>query len=525
LSRGGRRPPVVDLRAHFWEGTRLDRATGCLLWLKSQTKNGYGKFFPRNNGRCYLAHRYAAFLAGMASLDRVDPRSGCGYVLHRCRNRHCVNPRHLYVGTQKQNSRDRIRDGTHLEGERLRHAKLTNEAALQIRELCDEGLFTRRSLARVVGVSASTVGYIANRRRWRHIPEGDAMRLLLIVAVLALPSCNGLPDIPIPDIPGGEPFECEPPTPALLAAPSQGSPITIPRPVPNTSGAQAQLLSDVAGTRSKAKDRHDQRQLPLDGEFLAGIGNDGVFPDGRPVKVCVVDTGVSEHVDFLGRLQPGFSVFSGDPSDGHGHGTGVASVVLGNQFGIAPAAVVVPIRVLNDEGSGTDTGVIQGVDWGATRERCDVMNMSLGGTTSDALDNALRRAHQAGVAIAVAGGNDGLDACKYSPARNRCAFTAGATSARDTVPSWSNLGKCLEGFAVGEDVLMARLNGGETVNSGTSFSSPLIAGGLARLRGAFPGDTVDELYARLTALTTPDVVSLPTGTESPNRLLFVGADQ
>ncbi len=160
--------------------------------------------------------------------------------------------------------------------------------------------------------------------------------------------------------------------------------------------------------------------------------------DGTGVHVFVVDTGVrSTHQDLAGRVGSGYSAFGDNSSeDCNGHGTHVA----GSTWGVAKAAQVVPVRVLDCGGSGTWSGVIAGVDWAVGQatnggRKPAVMNLSLGGGASFAVDAAVQRAVAAGVTVVVAVGNSNADACQSSPAREPLAVIVGATTSSDPAPA------------------------------------------------------------------------------------------
>jgi serine protease len=143
------------------------------------------------------------------------------------------------------------------------------------------------------------------------------------------------------------------------------------------------------------------------------------------------------------------------------------------------------VKVLGCNGSGTTSGVIKGVDWvTANAQKPAVANMSLGGSVSQALDDAVRRSAGSGVFYAVAAGNSGANACNYSPARagagtNNGVMTIAATDTSDREASWSNFGNCVDVWAPGVSTLSTRVNGGTTTMSGTSMASPHGAGGAA----------------------------------------------
>jgi subtilisin family serine protease len=183
---------------------------------------------------------------------------------------------------------------------------------------------------------------------------------------------------------------------------------------------------------------------------------------------------------------------SKNADDGNGHGTHVAGTIaaLDNNIdvvGIAAGATVVGVKVLDSRGSGSYSGVIAGVDYVAQNaSQGDVANMSLGGPTSQSLDDAIRNAADAGVMMVVAAGNDGDDANNYSPARVEYnnVWTVSAIDDTDTFASFSNYGNPpVEYAAPGVDVLSLWKDGGTNTISGTSMASPHVAGVLLATGG------------------------------------------
>ncbi|MFF5079070.1 S8 family peptidase [Actinoplanes sp. NPDC000266] len=290
---------------------------------------------------------------------------------------------------------------------------------------------------------------------------------------------------------------------------------------PAVAAVEADQTVRIADTQSSAPwglDRSDQRNLPLSTTYTYGPSSG--------VTVYVVDTGITVgHQDFGGRAAYGYDAVDGDnvAQDGNGHGTFVAGVAVGTTYGIAKSANVVGVRVLDNNGSGTTAGVIAGIDWvtaNAVRGR-SVANLSLGGGASSTLDAAVRRSITAGIPYAIAAGNSGVNAGSTSPARVTEALTVGATDRTDTRASWSNYGSVLDLFAPGVSITSAwrTSNTATYTGSGTSFSSPHVAGAAALYLAGHPGASVATVNAAIVANATTGVVKSP-GSGSPNRLLY-----
>ncbi|MDZ7659602.1 S8 family peptidase [Fodinibius sp.] len=208
----------------------------------------------------------------------------------------------------------------------------------------------------------------------------------------------------------------------------------------------------------------------------------------------VIDTGIDlDHPDLNVDTQNS-AVFvsrgpgSGTADDGNGHGTHVAGTIgaIDNDrdvVGVAAGANLVAVKVLDDRGSGSYSNVIDGIDYVAQNASAgDVANLSLGGGTSDAVDDAVRNAADQGIYFAIAAGNDSDDANNYSPARVEYnnVWTVSATDDTDTFASFSNWSgptdPPVEFAGPGVDILSTWLDGGTNTISGTSMASPHVAG-------------------------------------------------
>ena len=266
-------------------------------------------------------------------------------------------------------------------------------------------------------------------------------------------------------------------------------------------------------------DRIDQRDLPLNGTY-------NYTPTGSGVNAYIIDTGIRRtHQQFGGRAFVGTDTIGDGPNsnDCNGHGTHVAGTVGGSVHGVAKDVRLFAVRVLNCQGSGSNSGVIAGVDWvTANHVKPAVANMSLGGGVSSALDTAVNNSINAGVTYAIAAGNsNGANACNFSPARVAAAITVGSTTTTDARSSFSNIGTCLDIFAPGSSITSAWNTSDTATNtiSGTSMATPHVAGVAALFlqdnTAASPATVRNTI---VNSATTNHVSNAGAG--SPNLLLF-----
>jgi len=295
----------------------------------------------------------------------------------------------------------------------------------------------------------------------------------------------------------------------------------------------------------QALDDAGNRDFGVEDARADNVGSFGAALDGAGIGVCVVDTGVMpEHEQLAGRVEGFFDAVNGRTSayDDHGHGTHVAGIALGDgtgsntatasrATGVAPGASLYAAKVLNAQGSGSDSQVLAGVQW-CVQKKVDstgpgvrVISMSLGDTAvsdgTDPLSNAVNEAvTQNGLAVVVAAGNSGdLPGTVNSPGVAANAITVGAVSDWSaTTSATSDAGIWLAAFssrgpvyrtnapkpdvsAPGVSVLSATPTSTSSYEawSGTSMATPFVAGAAALALQADPATTPQDLKAALMA--------------------------
>lgn len=205
---------------------------------------------------------------------------------------------------------------------------------------------------------------------------------------------------------------------------------------------------------------------------------------GKGVKIAVLDTGVTANPAFKSKIDSiNLVELPTDRSTQNGHGTGVASMIIGNGEltpGVAPGASIISIRIANDLGQSDSfmlaEGIVAAVDAGAR-----LINISLGSPGDSGLvRNAITYARDAGAMIVAATGNNGVDSVSY-PAANEGVIAVGAVDALGNHLDFSNTGREVAISAPGLGVNAAWAGDQAAVVSGTSFSSPIVVGAIAAL--------------------------------------------
>ncbi len=239
---------------------------------------------------------------------------------------------------------------------------------------------------------------------------------------------------------------------------------------------------------------------------LLGWGPQRIGYGGGTGKVAwVVDTGVDLcHPDLnVDKARSRSFVGTATANDDHGHGTHVAGIIgaKNNSIGmrgVASNTLIVGIKVLAANGESTATSLLSGLDYVYANVKVgEVVNLSLGGGASQAMDDAVKRIAAKGAWVVVAAGNNGANANNYSPARANATrlYTISAFGRGDYLTSWSNYGNPpVDYSAPGDNIYSTSKGGTYTRMSGTSMAAPhfsgllLLTGGVPRSGGVVSSD-------------------------------------
>jgi subtilisin family serine protease len=274
-------------------------------------------------------------------------------------------------------------------------------------------------------------------------------------------------------------------------------------------------------------DRIDQINLPLDTFYTSRSDK-----QGENVDIYILDSGINAaHSDFGGRVDLSLSrsFFEKESStnveDENGHGTFVSSLAIGESFGVAKKARVVALKIYGKENSGPVSSAILAVEYilpliqaraQASPPRRSVINLSWGGDKSLIVDNCVRRLSKAGAVVVAAAGNDrGSDACNFSPSGASDAICVAAIDPfGDRFATYSNSGSCVDILAPGTMTVGASKDSGEgsIQMSGTSMSSPLVAGAAAIYLSTFQDASPARVKAGLVCSSPNKAKGVPEDT-------------
>ncbi|KAF4965512.1 hypothetical protein FSARC_6692 [Fusarium sarcochroum] len=274
------------------------------------------------------------------------------------------------------------------------------------------------------------------------------------------------------------------------------------------------------------KRSHDKRGEITQKRSTWGLGTishrkkgykDYIYDDyaGTDTYAYVVDTGVRiTHTEFGKRAKAAWTNWKGDNADDVGHGTHVAGTIGGKTYGVAKQATIMAVKVFQGEDSDTSI-VLAGFNWAVNdiirRDRTwrAVINMSIGGSKSVALNKAVDNASKNGVVTVVASGNENQDAARSSPASAASAITVGAIDSKWAVADYSNWGKTVDILAPGNAIISAGIKS-DTANfedEGTSMACPHVAGLVLYAMSVDEVEGVDDITWWLRDLATPKKIT------------------
>jgi subtilisin family serine protease len=284
--------------------------------------------------------------------------------------------------------------------------------------------------------------------------------------------------------------------------------------------AQEVVPASVESSPGWGLDRIDQATLPLNGLY-------NYSQTGSGVHVYVVDAGIrSTHTEFGGRVGQGFTTVSdayGTTGCGN-HGTHVAGIVGGAQYGVAKNVTLHSVRVFDCNGVTSTADIISAVDWmTANVVRPAVVEMALTTALSSTLNSAIQNSISAGITYVAAAGSNMSDACSYSPSSVSGAITVAAIGGSDFQSTYTNVGSCVDLYAPGDQILSAFATDDNITGqmTGTSQASAFVAGAAALYLETHPQASPAEVAQAIVSGATVGVVKGVT-LNTPNLLLRVG---
>ncbi len=238
---------------------------------------------------------------------------------------------------------------------------------------------------------------------------------------------------------------------------------------------------------------------------------------GSGVTIAIIDTGVDlTHPDLKANLVAGYDFVDSDgtPQDGNGHGTNVAGIAAAalngvGVSGVAPAAKILPVRVLDNDGRGSTSGVAAGVTYAA--DRAQILNLSLGSVyPNTTLQNAINyAANTKGRLVVAASGNCGDFYYPYNgcTVQNQPSYpgawpnvlAVAATDNYDGHASFSTSGSYVDVAAPGVDIYNTYMGNSYYTESGTSQATPHVAGLAALIWAKYPSYTAAQVWNRITS--------------------------
>ncbi|MCR8846556.1 S8 family peptidase [Paenibacillus sp. SC116] len=232
---------------------------------------------------------------------------------------------------------------------------------------------------------------------------------------------------------------------------------------------------------------------------------------GHRIRIGVIDTGADyHHPDLRHSLLSGINFVQPGrpPQDDNGHGTHIAgTIAAANQMygiiGVAPRALIHPVKSFDENGSAYVSDIVQGIEW-CVRNKLHLINMSFGmKTRSKSLLHAVTQATNAGIAVVASSGNDAKRKTIDYPARYSQTISVGATDNSRRIAPFSNRGTYVDIYAPGEKIVSAWLHGNYHEMSGTSMATSHVSGAIALLLALKPDLKPPEIKALLRRTSNP----------------------
>lgn len=249
---------------------------------------------------------------------------------------------------------------------------------------------------------------------------------------------------------------------------------------------------------------------------------------GHRIQIGVIDTGVNyRHPDLSSSLLSGINLVQRGkpPYDDNGHGTHITgTIAASNQMygiiGVAPRALIHPVKAFDATGSAFISDIIAGIDW-CVRNKVHIINMSFGlKSRSMSLKKAVINATNAGITIVASSGNDAKQKAIDYPARYTQTISVGATDVNHQIAAFSNRGSLVDIYAPGEKIVSSWLKNKYHEMSGTSMATSHVSGTIALLLALRPGLKPSDIKSMLkrTAIPTRHPTSQRSTTRSAGEI-------